>query len=101
VRLEPPIPKHQISPDQVRRVVGKNERDVATCYEGRKPNSEKVQVKLVIEPSGQVSDVAIPGVSPDISECLAVKIRAWKFPSFGGDTAQRIVVPVVVVRGRA
>lgn len=91
-----------IDPEEIRRVVGENERDVKTCWEeeaeGRE-RSKKIEVALSVEPSGEVASARVKNVTrSEASECIATKAKGWKFNAPGGRERQEVVIPFVVVR---
>jgi hypothetical protein len=75
---------------------------VAACFEGAPKKVKKVvaDVKLVVEPSGAVSDADFEwdGWKPDakMRKCAARKVRDWKMAKPSGDLATRCQVHLAV-----
>jgi hypothetical protein len=64
------------------------------------PTSVRVSARITVEPSGRVRSVTTSGAPaeyPDLSRCIAEKVRAWSFPRALGETV--VNVPFVFVDG--
>jgi hypothetical protein len=94
-----------ISAEEIRRVVGENERDVKNCLEnlstGRSvAQSKKIEVELKVVPSGAVADASVKNVIRSAeSDCIETKAKNWRFKETGGEISQQVTVPFVVVSG--
>lgn len=91
-----------IDEEEIRRVVGENERDVKTCWEEEaksQERSKKIEVALSVKPSGEVAKAQVRNVvRSEASDCIATKAKGWKFNAPGGRERQEVVIPFVVVR---
>jgi hypothetical protein len=98
-------PGKEITADQIRGVVKKHQRELATCYRGPQGKllARKIELALVVQPNGLVSSSAIvtriPGADNAV-DCLNVRVRRWRFPAPGGTVGQEIVVPLIGIRAR-
>lgn len=90
-------PTRTIGEEEIRRVVGANERDVKTCFENL-TRTQKIEVKLKVIPSGAVADASVKNPLPtEETDCIENKARSWKFKAPGGEETQDITVPFVVI----
>jgi hypothetical protein len=95
-------------PDEVQRVVARHAVDVQRCYEPVALRNHRVRPRidfvLTISAEGAVHEVQDVTASPDndvrrVAECLAAKIKKWRFDSRPG-RAVRATCPIVVdIRG--
>lgn len=92
-------PTRAIGEEEIRRVVGANERDVKTCFENL-TRTQKIEVKLKVIPSGAVAAASVKNPLPtEETDCIENKARSWKFKAPGGEETQDITVPFVVISG--
>jgi len=95
-----------IGAEEIRRVVGENERDVKSCYRDKPvparvaTKSKKIEVWLKVDPSGEVAAASVRNALPsDESACIETKAKSWRFKAPGGEAPQEVTVPFVVVSG--
>ena len=106
VDLEAPPPDvDALDASIIQRVVASKKTSVRLCYERSLKAKEslkgKLQVSLVVEPSGRVARARIASPSfrgSVVGECIVTSIRTWRFPQFQG-SAQEIELPFVFQRG--
>jgi serine/threonine-protein kinase len=91
-----------LTPEQLNPVVRAGYLKLKRCFDAAmrksgapQPASSKVEVE--IEPSGSVKAATVADGSPDLQECVARTVKAWKFPSTVGSTRTRFAVPSVAV----
>lgn len=95
-------PLCHLSAMDLHRTLDAEQPVVAACFEGAPKKVKKVQaqVKLVVEPSGAVSDVDFEweGWKPDakMRKCAARKVRGWQMAKPSGDLATRCQVHLAV-----
>ena len=82
-----------LSPAVVMTVVHRQRQRVAEACaaamsvgEGR----ERVEVQFVVQPSGQVTDVASKGGRGSLRKCLESRVLEWTFPTSGAPTPVRV-----------
>jgi len=98
------VPPGPLTAEQVQTGAGERRRDVASCYASDKEAKDgaKVELALVVEPSGRVTDASVFSARPlgrARTDCIELKARAWRFPAPGGAVAQELRIPFVVVPG--
>jgi hypothetical protein len=100
-----PVAGKRISAEQIRGIVKKHTRELASCY--RAPSgrflTRKVELSLIVEPSGDVSSASVVTRMPGAQEavdCLLTRVRHWRFSAPGGTMSQEIVVPLIGIAGR-
>ncbi|MBI5549227.1 MAG: adventurous gliding motility protein GltG [Deltaproteobacteria bacterium] len=87
----------------IRQVIRRNIGQIRYCYENElqtKPNlAGKIAVRFVIAPDGGVQSAEAAEGSTlseaNLSECIAVRVRSWKFPSPKGGGATMVTYPFV------
>ena len=101
----PLVATRTLSDEAIRRTVDARKQSVKICYEqslrGQQSLSGKLEIRVRVEPSGQVSKTSIDTAqfrSSRIGKCIADKIRNWRFPPFEGE-AEEVVVPFLLARG--
>jgi hypothetical protein len=113
IAAPPPLPQPEsvraqrrsepgLSASDIRRVVADNEQDVKTCYSSRRPQRDKLELRLTIDPSGAVSGASVRSThhaGEEVTGCVAVKTKSWRFPARARVKPEKVVVPFVVVAG--
>ena len=91
-----------LSKDQISRTIKSNRPAVRSCYEkalGRRPGVEgKVAVRFTIGATGEVTavDVAEQTVQDEqLSTCLVVAVKSWKFPEPKGGGKVTVTYPFI------
>jgi hypothetical protein len=91
-----PLPD-QLSAAHIQRTVHRNQPGIRhSCWnralasrDPTAPSSVRVSVRIVIAPSGQVTQAVTGGEAmgyPGLAECVASRVRTWTFPRAGGST---------------
>jgi len=100
----PAVDRGVLSPSDIQRTINSRKRSVKICYEqslrGQDGLRGKLEIRVTIEPSGEVSDAVIetPAFKGSrIGKCIAEKIAEWRFPAFDGEP-QAILVPFILER---
>ncbi|MEM1025678.1 MAG: AgmX/PglI C-terminal domain-containing protein [Myxococcota bacterium] len=100
----PVVATRTLSDEAIQRTVNARKQSVKICYErslkGQGGLGGKLEVRVRVEPSGQVSKTSIDTPqfrSSRIGKCIADKIRDWRFPPFEGE-AEEVVVPFLLAR---
>ena len=85
---------HDLSTEQLSRVVEQNRPALKTCYDDaleQHPYKQDMHMDAIlhIAPSGQVASVDFQGGSglPGMQDCLRKQIKAWQFPQAPDETA--------------
>jgi uncharacterized protein DUF4339 len=92
----------QLKPEAVAATIRARRQSIASCYEqALKANPElrgKVELDMRIEPSGAVSKIQVHAraAARPIAECIADKLREWRFPGFAGSTPQDLRIPLLL-----
>jgi TonB family protein len=87
----------------IRQVIRRNIQQIRYCYEKElqvKPDlAGKVSVRFVIAPSGDVQGAKVVDGSTlneaNLSECITVRVRSWKFPAPKGGGNVIVTYPFV------
>lgn len=100
----PAVDRQSLSPSDIQRTINSRKRSVKICYEqslrGQDSLRGKIEIRVTIAPSGEVTDTAIetPAFKGSrIGKCIAEKISEWRFPSFEGEP-ENILVPFILER---
>lgn len=98
----PPPDQKTLDQAAIARVINARKKSVSICYEqslrGREDLRGKLEFLVTVQPSGEVSRVAVETTAfkgSKLGSCIADKIRDWRFPRFEGE-AQQVVVPFVL-----
>ncbi|HEY4220111.1 MAG TPA: AgmX/PglI C-terminal domain-containing protein [Myxococcota bacterium] len=88
----------------IRRVIQAHANEVRACYERallRGTGETKVVVQLEISPSGAVPNASASESSGDahLDDCIAGRVRTWRFPSTSKNRGTTIVHYPFVLRG--
>lgn len=96
----------QLDRDIIQRVVREHRREIRACYESelqRNPNLEgRVAIEWVISPSGAVAASQIESStlnSQAVENCVAMRVRQWRFPEPRGGGTVRVTYPFVFSPG--
>jgi hypothetical protein len=99
----PESPTGQLKPEAVTAIIRARRQSIAGCYEqALKSNAAihgKLELDMTIDPDGSVTSVRVltlAKASKPIADCIAEKIREWRFPSFSGQTPQEVRVPFIL-----
>lgn len=94
----------QLDAATIRQVIQDGRAAVSSCYQTALKGNDNLKGKLefivTVQPSGEVSKAAVQTTNfkgTALGQCIADKIKDWKFPRFGGEP-QQIVVPFVLER---
>jgi hypothetical protein len=90
----------RLTPEQISATVGLRRRDVASCYTAHGDDPQKLELALVLEPSGRVSGASVKSARPLLraqADCIALKARSWRFPEGGGRERETLSLPFVVM----
>lgn len=100
--LSTPVMIGALPRELIQRVINANKAQVRYCYEvelQRDQNLEgKVAVKWIIGATGAVAQVVVTEStmrSPRVGQCLAEKIRGWRFPQPAGGGVVEVNYPFV------
>ncbi len=91
--------KGELSAEDAKTVVGRHTQQVRQCYERRlRENSMlqgRVEVRLTIDTSGNVSTVRTSGTlgDEDVLSCIRAGARNWRFPKPSGSSCAVVVAP--------
>lgn len=98
-----PAASGDLSPAAVESMVRARQPSIRACYDqALRTNSHlrgKLEIELAVTPNGAVSKVRVHGSSAQaqgIGDCVAQKIRDWRFPSFAGSAAQEFRIPILL-----
>lgn len=100
----PAIETGKLDEKALRQVINENKTAVATCYQRELKGNQDLKGRLdflvTVSPTGSVSRVSIN--SPQfrqtaLAQCIADKIKVWRFPAFQGAEVQ-VIVPFVLAR---
>ena len=93
-----------LTPDDIKRVIAARKGAVQTCFERSLRAQEdlggKIEFRVTVEPSGKVSKATVDTTAfsgSKLGNCVAKKIKTWRFPSFTGES-QQILVPFILAR---
>jgi hypothetical protein len=85
---------HDLSTEQLSRVVEQNRPALKTCYDDaleKHPYTQDMHMSAIlhIATSGQVASIKFEGGSglPGMQDCLRTQIKAWQFPKAQDETA--------------
>ncbi len=103
ISSEDSVVQGSLDKELIRQVIRRNIGQIRYCYENElqtKPNlAGKVAVRFVIAPNGDVQSAKVAEGStlnePTLGECIAVRVRSWKFPSPKGGGAVIVTYPFV------
>jgi predicted Zn finger-like uncharacterized protein len=79
--------KPSLDADAVRATVTANKPRLQRCYERavrgqRSPPAVRLDVTVMLAPSGRVKDVTAEGGAPGgLADCIAASVRRWRFPA--------------------
>ncbi len=100
----PVVETGKLDEKALRQVINENKTAVATCYQRELKGNQDLKGRLdflvTVSPTGSVSRVSIN--SPQfrqtaLAQCIADKIKVWRFPAFQGAEVQ-VIVPFVLAR---
>ncbi|MBI5547321.1 MAG: adventurous gliding motility protein GltG [Deltaproteobacteria bacterium] len=103
ISSEDSVVQGSLDKELIRQVIRRNIGQIRYCYENElssKPNlAGKIAVRFVIAPNGDVQSAKVAEGSTlneaNLSECIAVRVRSWKFPSPKGGGAVIVTYPFV------
>lgn len=95
-----------LSEAQIADVINSRKKSVMICYDqslrgARDDLRGKLEIAVTIDPSGTVSKASVETSQfrgSKLGECIATKIKDWRFPAFQG-APQKVVVPFVLEKG--
>lgn len=95
-----------LSEAQIADVINSRKKSVMICYDqslrgARDDLRGKLEIAVTIEPTGSVSKATVETSQfkgSKLGECIAQKIKDWRFPAFQG-LSQKVVVPFVLEKG--
>lgn len=100
----PPDRGGELTEDDINRVIAARKGAVSTCFEASLRAQEdlggKIEFEVTVEPTGKVSRVGVATTAfsgSRLGNCIAKKIKTWRFPTFVGQP-QQIVVPFILQR---
>lgn len=96
----------QLDREIIERVIRQHRREIRACYESelqRNPSLEgRIVVGFVIDPTGQVARASIGTSTMNnnaVEECIALRVRRWRFPEPKGGGLVRVNYPFTFVAG--
>ncbi|MGC4115857.1 MAG: AgmX/PglI C-terminal domain-containing protein [Myxococcales bacterium] len=106
ISSEDSVVQGSLDKELIRQVIKRNIGQIRYCYETElqtKPNlSGKVPVRFVIAPNGDVQTARVADGATlndgNLSECILVRLRSWKFPSPKGGGSVIVTYPFVLTQ---
>lgn len=103
ISLETPVIMGALPKEAILKVIRQNQNQIRYCYEIQLQKQQdlegRVKMKWVIGGTGDVVKVQVAETtmrSPPVENCIAEKIRGWKFPAPAGGGIVEVVYPWVL-----
>lgn len=102
--VQPPDRAGGLTPNDIKQVIAARKGAVQSCFERSLRAQEdlggKIEFRVTVQPSGKVSKATVDTTAfsgSKLGNCVAKKIKTWRFPRFTGEP-QQILVPFILAR---